>query len=88
VYSTYGFVDAFNPSFTVPMHTALGRVVGSRGWFDTDFLGIDEGPILAMIENYRTELIWTTMRRSRYVTRGLQRAGFSGGWLDHVPPVQ
>jgi hypothetical protein len=88
VYSTYGFVDAFNPTFTVRMSTPLGRVDGGRGWFDTDFLGIDEGPILSMIENYRTELIWTTMRRSRYFTRGLQRAGFSGGWLDHVAAVK
>jgi len=84
VYSTYGFVDAFNPTFTVPIRTPLGRVDGARGWFDTDFLGIDEGPILSMIENYRTELIWTTMRRNPYITRGLQRAGFTGGWLDHL----
>lgn len=87
IYSTYGFVDAFNPSFTLPIRTSLGRVDRTRGWFDTDFLGIDEGPILAMVENYRTELIWTTMRRNRYIIKGLQRAGFSGGWLDHVTPV-
>lgn len=81
VYSTYGFIDAFNPSFTLPIHTPLGRVDGPRGWFDTDYLGIDEGPILAMIENYRTELVWTTMRRNPYIEKGLERAGFSGGWL-------
>jgi len=83
IYSVYGFVDAYNPSFTLSVHTPLGRVDGARGWFDTDFLGIDEGPILAMIENYRTELIWTTMRRSPYLATGLERAGFSGGWLGH-----
>jgi hypothetical protein len=87
IYSTYGFVDAFNPTFTQPLRRPLGRVDHSRGWFDTDYLGIDEGPVLAMIENYRTELIWTTMRRSPYVIRGLQRAGFTGGWLDHVTPA-
>ncbi len=32
------------------------------GWFDGDYLGIDQGPIVAMIENYRTELVWKTMR--------------------------
>ena len=86
IYSTYGFVDAFNPTFTLPIRTPLGRVDRTRGWFDTDFLGIDEGPLVAMIENYRTELVWTTMRRNRYIIRGLQRAGFAGGWLDHVAP--
>jgi hypothetical protein len=88
VYSTYGFVDAYNPSFTLPIHTPLGRVDGARGWFDTDYLGIDEGPILAMIENYRSELVWTTMRRSPYLTKGLERAGFSGGWLGHQLAAQ
>ncbi len=88
VYSTYGFIDAYNPSFTLPIRTPLGRVDGARGWFDTDYLGIDEGPILAMIENYRTELIWTTMRRNPYLTRGLERAGFSGGWLGHQLAAQ
>ena len=87
IYSTYGFVDAFNPTFKAPIRTPLGRVDRTRGWFDTDYLGIDEGPMLAMIENYRTELIWTTMRRSPYIIKGLQRAGFSGGWLDHITPV-
>jgi hypothetical protein len=84
VYSTYGFVDAYNPTFTVPVHTPLGRVDGPRGWFDTDFLGIDEGPMLAMIENYRTEMIWTITRRNPYILKGLERAGFSGGWLGHA----
>ena len=88
VYSTYGFVDAFNPSFTLPIPTPRGRVDGPRGWFDTDYLGIDQGPILAMIENYRTELIWTTMRRNPYLARGLERAGFSGGWLGHQLAAQ
>lgn len=83
VYSTFGFVDAYNPTFTLPVHTPFGRVDGDRGWFDNNFLGIDEGPMLAMIENYRTELIWTTMRRDPYLAKGLQRAGFSGGWLGH-----
>ena len=87
VYSTYGFVDAFNPTFTQALPRLPGRVDRTRGWFDTDYLGIDEGPVLAMIENYRTELIWTAMRRSPYIIKGLQRAGFTGGWLDHVTPL-
>jgi hypothetical protein len=34
-----------------------------------------------MIENYRTGLIWDLMRRCPCVLAGLQRAGFTGGWL-------
>jgi hypothetical protein len=60
-------------------------VVPGVGWFDTDYLGIDQGPILAMIENYRSDLVWKTMRKSPYIVRGLRRAGFRGGWLDQAP---
>jgi hypothetical protein len=51
---------------------------------DPDYVGIDEGPILAMIENYRSNLIWRVMRSNPYVQQGLERAGFSGGWLSQV----
>ena len=36
---------------------------------------------MLMIENYRTGLLWQFMRNCPYITRGLQRAGFAGGWL-------
>jgi hypothetical protein len=82
LYDRYGFADAFNPSFEgaagMPHH---GTVVRGRGWYDTDRLGIDQGPILAMAENYRSGLLWRLMRREPAVRRGLQRAGFRGGWL-------
>ena len=52
------------------------------GWFDGDQLGIDQGPIVAMIENYRSELVWRTLRKNPYVVSGLKRAGFTGGWLE------
>jgi hypothetical protein len=55
--------------------------VRGQGWFDTEYLGIDQGPIISMIENYRSELIWTVMKRNQHVRTGLQRAGFEGGWL-------
>jgi hypothetical protein len=48
---------------------------------DPDYVGIDEGPILAMIENYRSDLIWRVMRNDPYLRQGLERAGFEGGWL-------
>ncbi len=85
LYSTYGFIDAFNPSFTFSLPVAAGYVVPGMGWFDTDYLGIDQGPILAMVENYRTDLIWRLMRGNAYVRSGLLRAGFTGGWLGTTP---
>lgn len=83
LYSKYGFVDAFNPTFQltdVPLRS--GRVVPGEGWFDDQYLGIDQGPILLMIENYRSGFVWNVMRRNPYIRRGLVRAGFTGGWLE------
>jgi hypothetical protein len=82
LYSTYGFLDAFNPSVPDGTPVKQGRVVPGAGWFDTDYLGIDQGPILAMIENHRTGLVWRVMRRNPHVLRGLLRAGFRGGWIE------
>ncbi|HWW59975.1 MAG TPA: glucoamylase family protein, partial [Thermoanaerobaculia bacterium] len=56
LYSTYGFVDAFNPTLRTAEQLKHGRVVPNAGWFDVDYLGIDQGPILAMIENHRSGL--------------------------------
>jgi hypothetical protein len=67
LYKQYGFLDAFNPTLD---------------WYDVDYLGIDQGPIVAMIENHRTGLVWNTMRKNPHLVRGLQRAGFTGGWLE------
>ncbi len=82
--STYGFLDAFNPTFTFDQPVFHGRVVPGVGWFDTDYLGIDQGPLLLMLENYRSELIWRLMRTNPHLIRGLRRAGFAGGWLEEA----
>ncbi|MDB5681563.1 MAG: Tat pathway signal protein [Sphingomonas bacterium] len=82
IYGQYGFLDSFNPSFTsldVPIQR--GRVTDRAGWVDSDYLGIDQGPIVAMIENHRSGLVWEHMRGEPAIRTGLQRAGFSGGWL-------
>jgi hypothetical protein len=84
LFSTYGFVDAFNPTLKVPIDVHHGRVDPNLGWFDTDYLGIDQGPILIMIENYRSGFVWGTMRRNPTIVHGLRAAGFSGGWLDSI----
>ncbi|HSE62827.1 MAG TPA: glucoamylase family protein, partial [Thermoanaerobaculia bacterium] len=83
LFTKYGFLDSFNPTLRFEMvKLQHGRIVPGIGWFDGDYLGIDQGPIVAMIENYRTGLVWKTMRRNPHVVRGLVRAGFMGGWLD------
>lgn len=84
LFGPYGFFDAFNPTFDAPVRVQHGRVVPGKGWYDTDYLGIDQGPILAMLENHRSELVWKTMRKNPHLARGLARAGFTGGWLDSL----
>jgi hypothetical protein len=82
IYGTYGFLDAFNPTFTFnDVRLDTGRYIPGFGWVAEDYLGIDQGALVAMIENYRSGLIWSVMRENRYVRDGLTRAGFSGGWL-------
>jgi hypothetical protein len=61
IWTAYGFYDAFN----------LGK-----GWYDVDELGIDQGPIVIMIENYRTQRPWRLFMQNQEVQTGLQRAGF------------
>ena len=82
LYTEYGFLDSFNPSFRYNVTPETGKVVNGVGWIASDYLGIDQGPMFAMIENYRSELIWDTMKKNPYIRRGLLRAGFSGGWLE------
>ena len=81
IYSTYGFLDAFNLSFDPTGPVNHGRAVAGFGWVDGDYIGIDQGAICAMIENYRSDLIWRVMQKSPHLRRGLERAGFTGGWL-------
>jgi hypothetical protein len=86
LFSTYGFLDAFNPTFTASGAATQGRVDPLLGWFDTDYLGIDQGPILAMAENYRSGLVWRLLRGNPYIVHGLCQAGFTGGWLPTPCP--
>ena len=86
LYGRYGFLDSFNPSFEYDVSLVTGKVVPGKGWFASDYLGIDQGPILAMTANHRDGLVWETMKRNPYIRRGLERAGFEGGWLDAPAP--
>ncbi len=64
LWGAYGFRDAFN--LTV-----------EPDWYDTDYLGIDQGPIAIMIENYRTGRVWNRFMTHPAILQGLQSAGFT-----------
>jgi hypothetical protein len=61
LWDRYGFVDAFNLT---------------ADWFATDHLAIDQGPIVIMIENHRTGLIWRLFMSCPEVQEGLDKLGF------------
>ncbi len=75
VTSDYGFKCSFNPTFA-----AAGK--GSGGWISRGYYGLDQGPIILMIENHRSGLPWRLMRQCPPVVTGLRRAGFENGWLE------
>ena len=58
---------------------------GCDAWEASHTYAIDHGPVALMLENHRTGLVWDLLKRSPYIRRGLERAGFSGGWLHEVP---
>jgi len=70
----YGLRATFNPTFP-------DEKCRNCGWLSPWHFGINEAPIVLMIENYRTDLLWRLMRSCPYIIDGLRRAGFSGGWL-------
>jgi hypothetical protein len=70
----YGFMPSFNQSFAVES--------SPKGWWVSPYhFGIDQAPVVLMIENHRTGLLWDIMRRCPPIVSGLRRAGFTGGWL-------
>lgn len=72
LFSIHGFADAFNPTFDTSKPS---------GWVDPERIAIDQGPIVLMIENFRSELIWKVMRRDPALRRALKLADFRDGWL-------
>ncbi len=61
LWGKYGFYDSFNLT---------------ANWFDDDYIGIDQGPMLIMIENFRTGLVWNYMMKDPIIQKGLNRLGF------------
>jgi hypothetical protein len=72
--NAYGFKSTFNATF--PCNTA-----NPHGWVSPWHYGINEGPVVLMIENHRSEMLWNLMRDCPYIVAGLRRAGFTGVWL-------
>lgn len=70
----YCFKCSFNPVF-------WSESESKAGWTSSYFYGLNLGPMVLMIENYRTEFLWRLMRRCPYLLSGLRRAGFAAGWL-------
>ncbi len=61
IWGPYGYFDAFNLT---------------AGWVDTDYLGIDQGPMMIMIENFRTGLVWNYVMQDPVIQKGLNRLGY------------
>lgn len=66
IWSSWGFTDAFSES---------------RGWFSTEHLAIDQGPIAIMMENHRSGLLWRLFMRAPEIGEGLARLGFSASLI-------
>jgi hypothetical protein len=56
----------------------------SNGWISPWQFGLNQGPVMLMIENYNSGLIWNIMKKSPHIIKGLRLAGFTGGWLNNV----
>jgi hypothetical protein len=69
IWSDYGFIDAFSES---------------KNWYAKSYLAIDQGPIISMIENYRTGLLWKLFMSCPEVQHGLQKLGFES---PHIKPL-
>lgn len=70
----YGFKSTYNPTFPA----ADGS---PGGWVSPYHCGLNQGPIVTMIENHRSGLIWSLLRSSSHIVAGLRAGGFTGGWL-------
>jgi len=66
------YASSFNPTLASADRSA---------WVSAGHFGLDQGIVVMMLENHRTQLIWRLMRDCPYVGTGLRRAGFRGGWL-------
>lgn len=73
IWSEYGFTDAFNET---------------KDWYAQSHLAIDQGPIIVMIENYRSGLLWKLFMSCPEIKTGLRRLGFESPWLAAGQPAK
>lgn len=71
----YGLMCSLN-------HTFGNGSGDTDGWHSVHHYGLDQGPIILMIENYRSGSIWRWMKQCPYLIKGLRSAGFANGWLS------
>lgn len=69
----YGYKCSYNPTF--------GGAAHGGSWISKGHYALDQGPVVAMIENFRSGMVWRLLRSSEFIRAGLIRAGFQGGWL-------
>ncbi|MFW5726029.1 MAG: glucoamylase family protein, partial [Bacteroidota bacterium] len=62
LWGPFGFYDAFNPT---------------QQWYASSYLAIDQGPIVIMIENYRSGLLWNNFMKNTEIKKGLTKLGFN-----------
>ncbi|MBX5196139.1 hypothetical protein HJB82_12520 [Rhizobium sp. NZLR10] len=74
-----GFPGGFNPTV---------KTTRPEGWVDDRTVGIDQGLLVMTVENERSDFIWKLMRQSPAIRLGLERAGFTGGWLEGIEPQE
>ena len=72
IINEYRLPSGFNPTLTRN---------GSRCWVSEGYFGLDQGIVVLMIENYRSQLIWKLMCQCPYIGKALRNAGCRGGWL-------
>ncbi|HSJ87039.1 MAG TPA: glucoamylase family protein [Anaerolineales bacterium] len=65
----YGMKCSLNPTFRDDASQSVG-------WFSDHYYGINEGPVVLMIENYRSGLIWRLLGSSSFIQEGLKKAGY------------
>jgi hypothetical protein len=77
----YGFHASFNMSFSESNAASAYPCGNQTAWVSPWHFALHQGPIVLMIENHRSGMPWELMRACAPIRAGLERAGFTGGWL-------
>ncbi len=72
IWTQFGFADSFNET---------------ENWYADSHLAIDQGPIIVMIENYRSGLLWKLFMKNSEIQNGLRKLGFESPYLSKKTPA-